>query len=846
MRIIIDMQGAQTPGSSYRGVGRYSMSLAKAMLKNSHSHEIFLALNGAFSASIKKIRDEFCGLIPNNRIVVWQQFYPFTGTNPKWIARRDAAEISREIFLNSFNPDVIFSPNLQEGLSSAAVTSVKKIDSKAIYVTTLHNLIPLSDPEKYLGDLNVNTWYLDKISQAIDSDVIIASSQHSRDEIISRCVVDLNKIDVVYCAVDQHKFKMHPVSSRTAETILKKHGVKSPFFLYTGGVDIHKNLDRLYQAFARLPDDIKQTYQLVMVGKELKITAGVEYAKLRSLGIAEQVVYPGYISDDDLIALYNLCYLFVFPSTHEGFGLPILEAMSCGAALLCSNTSSPKEINTFIDATFDPYDVDDISQKITKAVQNAQFYQSMKAFSVSRVSDFSWENSAKHLLTIMEKAVHVKSQDISHPPYKPIDEIINLIANSVHATELKSTEIAAIAKSIAETYPDDLNRCSRLYLDVSAIMINDDGTGIQRVTRALCNVLVNQTFTHLQIFPVYKTPTEEYFHLATTFLAKAVEGKSPFQSDMVIDFIPGDTLFFLDLHPAVAISYAKNIRYLKNKGVKVLHLVHDLLPLQYPDYFHAGSCREFNLWIETILKSSGIICVSQAVVQQLKFLIKERQIRVDNNFSISWSHNGADIQSSLPTKGLPIESGRVLSQLTSTPTFLMVGTLEPRKKHQQALDACDILWKKGYTLNLVFVGKEGWKTADLIQKIGRHEQRNKQLFWLNHISDDYLTKIYEASSCLIAASVDEGFGLPLIEAARYKLPIMARDIPVFREVAGQYAYYFTGFNAQDLADAIVNWLNLQQQGKAPLSDGMPWLTWEQSGQQLLKAIFPDEEKELFV
>ncbi|MGQ9746109.1 MAG: glycosyltransferase, partial [Dissulfurimicrobium sp.] len=113
-------------------------------------------------------------------------------------------------------------------------------------------------------------------------------------------------------------------------------------------------------------------------------------------------------------------------------------------------------------------------------------------------------------------------------------------------------------------------------------------------------------------------------------------------------------------------------------------------------------------------------------------------------------------------------------------------------------------------------------------------------FWLEGISDEYLEKVYAASTCLIMASEGEGFGLPLIEAARYKLPIVARDIPVFREVAGEYAYYFE--NSRDprvMVDAIKSWLVLYKENKHPKSDNMPCLTWKESTENLLKIILND-------
>ena len=107
----------------------------------------------------------------------------------------------------------------------------------------------------------------------------------------------------------------------------------------------------------------------------------------------------------------------------------------------------------------------------------------------------------------------------------------------------------------------------------------------------------------------------------------------------------------------------------------------------------------------------------------------------------------------------------------------------------------------------------------------------KRLFWFDGPSDEYLEKIYAASSCLIAASEGEGFGLPLIEAARYGLPILARDIPVFREVAGEHAFYFAA-EEPNLPQAIKDWLSLYRTDSHPKSDVMSSMTWAESGERI--------------
>jgi glycosyltransferase involved in cell wall biosynthesis len=166
----------------------------------------------------------------------------------------------------------------------------------------------------------------------------------------------------------------------------------------------------------------------------------------------------------------------------------------------------------------------------------------------------------------------------------------------------------------------------------------------------------------------------------------------------------------------------------------------------------------------------------------------------------------------------------------------MVGTLEPRKGHAQTLAAFEILWQAGRDINLVIVGKPGWMMEALVAKLRTHPEQSQRLFWLEGISDEYLEKIYAACTCLIAASEGEGFGLPLIEAAQNKLPIIARDIPVFREVAGEYAHYFQGMVPSELADSITQWLDMYREGIDLSSEKMPWLTWKKSKEQLINVI----------
>jgi glycosyltransferase involved in cell wall biosynthesis len=240
-------------------------------------------------------------------------------------------------------------------------------------------------------------------------------------------------------------------------------------------------------------------------------------------------------------------------------------------------------------------------------------------------------------------------------------------------------------------------------------------------------------------------------------------------------------------------------------------------------------------WLNTVAEvADGLICISRSVADELRaWLAKSKPLRLQS-ISLGFFHLGADLRASQPTMGLSEDAAHVLEKLRSRPSFLVVGTLEPRKGHRQTLAALERLWAEGVDVNLVIVGKQGWRIDELVRRIEHHPEYRSRLLWMQAISDQMLEEIYRNSSALLAPSEGEGFGLPLIEAAQYALPIIARDIPVFREVAGDHAYYFRGEDAQSLANALRHWLSLGR--NIPDSSAIPRLTWHQSSRQLLEIV----------
>jgi glycosyltransferase involved in cell wall biosynthesis len=356
---------------------------------------------------------------------------------------------------------------------------------------------------------------------------------------------------------------------------------------------------------------------------------------------------------------------------------------------------------------------------------------------------------------------------------------------------------------------------------------------------AICNELINNP-QEIDIELVYTKTNDPEFYRANVLINKISGGISGGNRDCVsndwMEFCPGDILLFIDLHPAVAISHKEKTRFLRNKGILVYHVVYDMLPILKPQFFWPSLCFEFQEWLQAVSNSDGAICISRSVADEFTEWLRTNGPKRLRPFKIGWFHLGADVENALPSQGLPSDSIQVFAELNARPSFLMVGTLEPRKGHKQTLAAFDQLWAEGLDANLVIVGKQGWKVEELVETMRHHPVKGKRLFWLEGISDEYLEKVYSASTCLIAASEGEGFGLPLIEAAQHKLPVIARDIPVFHEVADEHVFYFNGKEPADLAKTVREWWALHQSGCHPKSEEIIWLTWKQSAQQLLDLI----------
>jgi glycosyltransferase involved in cell wall biosynthesis len=369
----------------------------------------------------------------------------------------------------------------------------------------------------------------------------------------------------------------------------------------------------------------------------------------------------------------------------------------------------------------------------------------------------------------------------------------------------KLPELTAVSEALEQSLPN-IRADRQLLVDITALAHTDLHTGIQRVARSVLKCLLDSPPQGYRVEPVYTAFGAQGYFYARQFTKKFLQIDIDILADDPVLMLSEDIYLGLDLCLSDVYEQRHWFEQAQQRGAEVYVVAYDLLPVTHPHWFPASEQPIFEKWLETIKEFDGTISISHATSEALVAWLKDNPRLRGQPFRFGVAHIGADIDGSVPTWGLPPDAFQLLSKLKGSITFLMVGTVEPRKGHAQALDAFEQLWREGHRCQLVIVGKPGWNVENLVSRLTDHEEQGKRLFWLQGISDEYLTSIYENASCLLAASEGEGFGLPLIEAAKHGIPILARDIPVFREVGQGNVSYFSARRWQELKVEIEIWL----------------------------------------
>lgn len=379
----------------------------------------------------------------------------------------------------------------------------------------------------------------------------------------------------------------------------------------------------------------------------------------------------------------------------------------------------------------------------------------------------------------------------------------------------------------------------QLLADVSVISQSDAGTGIQRVVRELLRELIANPPPGYEVRPVYATRWHRYQY--AEHYRSALQGKDTGAGPTgPVHVQAGDVFLGMDLAAGTLPRYHVQLGRWKASGVRFFFLVYDLLPVLHPEWFTPQLVKAYRDWIRTVaIFADGVVCISRSVSDQLKqWLADMYGNRVSLSISVMWFYLSGDISSGIPSRQ-PTKLDHLLARVSKRPAILMVGTIEPRKGYAQALSAFEVLWREKREVNLAIVGGAGWKVDALVHRLRNHPEVGNRLHWFEQASDEMLNVLYGAVDGLLLASEGEGFGLPIVEAARYGKPILARDVPVFREIAGNHIRYFDGGTPAELATELSVWLDSIKDGSVIKSEGIKRLSWEESARQLLNCLVVD-------
>ncbi|MCG2784200.1 MAG: glycosyltransferase [Anaerolineae bacterium] len=745
MRILIDLQGAQTE-SRFRGIGRYSMALTEQIVQQADSHDVWVVLNNNFPETLDTIKSNFNGLVHQSQILTFSALAPVTNSAQNtW--RVQTAQLLREAFLANLKPDIVYVTSLIEGFIDDAVTSVGLWETPGKTAVTLYDLIPLLNRDTYLIDQQTKNRYYEKIEFLKRADILLSISEYARQECIDSLRIAPEHIVNISTAASD-KFKKVNVSKDEKKLLFQQYKITRPFIMYTGGFDARKNLPNLFEAISLLPSRLLKNYQVLIAGKapqDQKLWLEAQSAKF---GLKNQVIIADYVPDDDLVKLYSTCELFVFPSIHEGFGLPALEAMSCGAPVIGSNRTSIPEVIERKDALFDPTKPELIAKKIAETLSDDNFRRSLREYGLEQSKKFSWKESAKRALAAFEAIAPNSNQNRSFflPDKKHYDNLINAIS------EIPDTPIGPTN--------DDLINTARA--------IFDNEKTVDRVLRA-CELLneklkwrIEGTFHDNYSLSLLNRETAR----ALTKLGHEVAVWSSNQPGF---YIPEKDILskYLAENPDIAQMYQRAEK-IDDKNADVVS--RNIYPPYVSDMkgrinllhhyaweesgFPGEWVHEFNNYLQ------GITCLSNHVQKTL----------IDHgvNIPLSVSSCGVDHwERVIPDKNFQIKAKKF--------RFLHVSSCFPRKGADILLDAYGQCFTNFDDVSLII--KTFKNPHNQIHELLAYRKKNNHHFpevviIEEDLTDGQLKSLYEQCHVMVGPSRGEGFGLPFAEAMLSGLPVI--------------------------------------------------------------------------
>lgn len=833
MRIVLDLQDAQGK-HRYQEAGRFTLGLAESLARHRGQHEVILALSDLFPDTIEPIRGRFNGLLDQDCIRVWKAVGPIRAADRANEWRRRAAARLRASFISSLEPDIVHVSGIHGGYGDDVVAGVEAFGSDAVTTVSLYDdffvnpnrrTSPGGRHERHLREARslmtrADGWLAVSVSAALNG---------SKDlGLDSACVTHVP-------SAPDPRFRQVAVTRELEAQFRARHRVPGRFVMTSGSPGAQETLAGVVEAYAYVPSKLRDGRQLVVLGPMAASAARDLQATARAAGLRpDDVRITGEVDVDDLVLLYNLCELLVLPSGLDRSGLLAQEAMASGTAVIATNQDRIERAQERSEAPVEAPDRVTIGAEITRVLSDPALHSELVHQGSEHTRMLSGAASAKFAIAAFERLHESRVRNLA-PRGSGVDIEVAQLTRELGSLpgHPEDQDLLRVARDLCLNHAASSR--ARLLVDVSVIVQVDAGSGIQRVVRNILRWLPKLLDGRYDVEPIYATvECIGYRHVNQSDRTNQPLGLMP--ADAVVEPRPGDVFLGLDLAQDVVAAQSQFYAELRRAGIPVYFVVYDLLPVLMPHKFSPDHDTSHRQWLQVVGDADGAICISRSVANELRAWVESNGSPRHRPLRIEWFHPGVDIDGLDAGGGVPIAAPEVLDRLAARPTFLLVGTIEPRKGHMQTLDAFERLWAAGTDVNLVFVGGPGWRMDQFTVRLRLHPELGSRLFWLEHITDEYLDEIYRASTCLLVPSEGEGFGLPLIEAARHGTPIIARDIEVFREVAGAHAFYFVGLTPMSLAEAVSTWLTLYAGESHPRPDGINAPTWQQSTTRVVEIL----------
>ncbi len=738
MKLLFDLQALQNE-SRNRGIGRYVKSLFDALARRTDI-ELFGLLNGAMRETLGPAYDHAAGQIGADRVLV----FPGVSETCEHISenkyRRKLGEAAYEAFVAAVSPDALLVGSAVEGFGDDTCVSLRGLGTRYLKSVILYDLIPFLQPDKYLGCSKTKSWYFERIRQIDCADMLLAISESSRLEALQCLRITPDRCVSISTAIDGNVFSSKGAVDLEAPQRL---GITKPFVMHTSAIEPRKNFDGLVEAFAALPVALRNKHQLVLVGSASEVTTDALRALARRHGLSDtDVVMPGFVPDPELAQLYRACRLFVFPSFHEGFGLPALEAMACGCPAIGSNTTSIPEVIGDPAYTFDPGNTAEMSKLIQHLLSDEEAWSKARKHALKHATTFNWDKVADRAVAELKSRLAAR-EPVPPPAYPSAQRMAAHVANRIDLNECPACDVETLAHCLASA-EDELVAKLAATLPKKGRTWRIEGPFDSSYSLALVN----------------RETARGMAGLGWQVALHSTEGPGDFPAN------PD----FLAANPDLAAMHERAAKGSHKRSFSASRL---LYPPRVTDMTAPISALHHYAWEESGFPQDWVNDFNQNLTIMTTLSNHIEKIMIDNGVSVPMVTSGCGVDHW--DRITPDESYRVEARSFR---FLHVSSCFPRKGVDALLAAYGAAFSIDDDVSLII------KTFDnphnevrkMLAELQAHNPRYPHVVTIfGDISDAELKALYGQCQVMVGPSFAEGYGLPFAEAMLSGIPVITTN-----------------------------------------------------------------------